>query len=403
MHDLWLVARHEYLQRAGKRSFLLGAFSLPFLMIVVIGVTVMVTNGGHRAATIGYVDGAGILGEAQLPAATADESRLNVRSFSDGDAARLALEQREIQAFYVLPPDYLDTHEVELYHWDKAPDASLQTGFGQFIRSGLVSGLPAAEQVRLIEGPQVTLRSLDGARAFSSGEALNLVVPFVVALVFMITVMTSASYMLQVVADEKENRTVEVLITSVSPEQLIGGKALGLMGVTLTQLGIWLLAIMLALAVGARFVEPMRGLGMPWGSLLVIAIFFVPAYALVAGLMTAIGSAVAEVRQGQQIAGLLNLMFMLPLFLSALLFTDPNSPLMVALTLFPTTAFVTVSLRWGMSAIPAWQMMISWLSVLGSALLSIWAAARIFRYGMLRYGQRLSLSEALTPLARRVR
>ena len=258
-----------------------------------------------------------------------------------------------------------------------------------------MAGLPEAARQRLIEGPQVTLRSFDGARTIRAGEGLNLVIPFVVALIFVLVVMTSASYMLQVVADEKENRTVEILITSISPEQLIGGKALGLMGVALTQIAAWLVAVVLAIWVGARFVGPMRGIQVPWDTMLVIAVYFLPAYALVVGLMTVIGSAVGEPQQGQQIAGVLNMLFMLPLFVSALVFTDPNSPLMVALTLFPTTAFVTVSLRWGLSAIPAWQMLLSWSLMVASALLSVWAAARIFRAGMLRFGQRLSFGEVL--------
>jgi ABC-2 type transport system permease protein len=63
----------------------------------------------------------------------------------------------------------------------------------------------------------------------------------------------------------------------------------------------------------------------------------------------------------------------------------------VALTLFPTTAFITVTMRWGLTVIPLWQLVVSWLLLVGSAGLSVWAAARILRVGMLRYGQRLTV------------
>jgi ABC-2 type transport system permease protein len=123
----------------------------------------------------------------------------------------------------------------------------------------------------------------------------------------------------------------------------------------------------------------------------VIGAFFVPGYTLVGGLMTAIGSAVTEQRQGQQIAAILNLIFMAPFFLVALVLAQPNSPLMVAMTLFPPTAFLTVALRWSISVVPWWQLAASWLLLAAAAGLSLWGSARILRAGMLRYGQRLSL------------
>jgi ABC-2 type transport system permease protein len=111
---------------------------------------------------------------------------------------------------------------------------------------------------------------------------------------------------------------------------------------------------------------------------------------LVAGLMTAIGSAVTEVRQGQQIAGIVNLLFVAPLFVLPVLLETPNSPLAVGLTLFPTTSFVTVTMRWSLAAVPLWQMAASWAILVLTALLSMWASAQIFRVGMLRYGQPLT-------------
>ena len=133
----------------------------------------------------------------------------------------------------------------------------------------------------------------------------------------------------------------------------------------------------------------------------VIGAFFLPGYALVGGIMTAIGSAVTEHRQGQQIAAILNMIFMAPFFLVALLMAQPNSPLMVALTLFPLTAFLTVVLRWSVSIVPWWQLAVSWVLLVAAAGLSLWGSARVLRAGMLRYGQRLSLRGVLDAIAAR--
>jgi ABC-2 type transport system permease protein len=272
------------------------------------------------------------------------------------------LEQEAIQAYYVLPPDYLQSRQMELYF---------------------------------------TVRTLDGTREIGSGNIVNVILPFVAAFLFFFTVMTSAGYLLQVVSEEKENRTMEILITSLTPEQLIGGKAAGLMAVSLTQLGIWLLAIAIGVAVGAQFYEPLRMIRIPWTFVLVIGLYFLPAYALIAAMMTAIGGAATEMRQGQQIAGILNRLFILPMLLAALVFTNPDSPVLVFFTLFPTTSFVTVMLRWATSAIPVWQLAASWLLLVVSAGLGTWASARIFRAGMLHYGQSLNLRAALSAVRSR--
>jgi ABC-2 type transport system permease protein len=215
---------------------------------------------------------------------------------------------------------------------------------------------------------------------------------------FVVAIMTSSGYLLQAVTTEKENRTMEVLVTSMTPEQLLGGKALGLMGVSLTQLGLWAITAVVGLVVAARLSGEVRLGRMPWSTAGVILAYFVPAFALVGGTMAAIGSAVSEYRQGQQIAGILSIMFMAPLFLIALIMTEPNSPIIVALTLFPTTAFLTVVLRWSVTIVPLWQMVASWLLLVAAAVGSVWAAARILHVGMLRYGQRLDLGEVVAAL-----
>jgi len=110
---------------------------------------------------------------------------------------------------------------------------------------------------------------------------------------------------------------------------------------------------------------------------------------------------VGELQQGQQIAGLVNLIFMLPILLAAVLMQDPAGPLAVFLTLFPTSSFLTVALRWGLGTIPVWQMVAGWVLLVAATLLMFWAAARIFRAGMLRYGQPLSLKAALASVRRR--
>lgn len=391
MGKLWLVAKQEYVSRVRQRSFLVGTFSILALIALIMGVTAIIVIGGRDDRPIGYVDHAGVFGTQ--PASSAAEGPA-IWAFIDEVAAREALEAGVIQAFYVLPEDYLSRHEVTLFYGKNQPGERARGAFDEALRAALAASAragraPADVRQRLIEGSQVTLRSLDGRRQIDPSSIVDALMPFLAGFLFIMATMSSSGYLLQALTAEKENRTAEVMITTLRPMQLVGGKSLGLMAVSLTQLVIWLVVAVAALAVAGRFVPELRGLHVSPGLLGVILLYFLPAFALIAGIMTAIGAIMPDQQQGQQIAGLLNLMFFVPYFLVAIFIANPNGPLAVALTLFPTTAFTAITVRWGMTTIPTWQLAASWVILVASATLCIVFAAQIFRVGMLTYGQRL--------------
>lgn len=391
MRNFWLMAKHEYRKMVTKRSFLLGTLSIPLIMILAIGLTIFITVRGEDSRPVGYVDHAGILAAAVNPPPTVNDDMVELRAFPDEATATQALTDGDIQAYYVLPADYLESRSVQLYYWDDSPASRVRASFSDFIRANLASVEPVERQQLLLEGPKLIVRSADGGREIDSNNPINFVLPFAAAVLFIFVVMGSAGYLLQVVTDEKENRTMEVMITSMTPLQMIGGKALGLMAVSLTQLLIWLVIGTGLVVIGANYVPLLASITIPWSLLIIVAAFFLPSYALVAGMMTAIGGAVTELQQGQQIAGILNLLFLAPFFFIVLFMEQPNSPILVGLTLFPTTAFFSVMMRWALSVVPMWQVVASWLILVGTAVLSIVVSARIFRVGMLRYGQALRL------------
>jgi ABC-2 type transport system permease protein len=271
------------------------------------------------------------------------------------------------------------------------------------VRLNLVASFSPAVRERLLAGPRITVRDLDSGRTFSADSFATIVLPIVASFLFFFATMSAASYMLRVVADEKENRTIEVVITSVTPAQLIGGKAAGLLAATLTQLLIYLVTVAAGLAVAAPRVAALRQVAVPWAYLGLMALFFLPAYVLVSAIMIAVGAAVTEVQQGQQVGAILNLLFMIPIFILPVLIENPGHPAAVFMTLFPITSFLTISLRWGLGTIPAWQLGVSWVLLSAAAIGLVWAAAGILRVGMLRYGQPLTLRAAAAAIRRRGR
>ena len=398
MRSLWLVAKHEYRRTVLRRAFVLVTLAIPLGMVALIALAISVAMMSENNLPVGYVDKAGILDvtrHATLP--NADE-RIEVRAFPDEEAALAALELEEIQAFFVFPSDYPNTLETDLYYLEEPPSNDVWGDFSSFVRVNLVATYPAEVRNRLFEGPNITVHDIVSNREFSESSMINVILPFVATFFFFVATMSASGHMLQVVAKEKENRTMEIMITSVTPGQLIGGKTVGLLAAALTQLSIYVIAAVVGLIVAAPRVEALQQLTVPWAYLGVMALFFFPAYALVGAVMVAIGGAVTKVQEGQQVAGILNLFFMAPVFLLTVIFKNPAAPVVVFLTLFPTTAFMTISLRWGLGTVPLWQIGVSWVLLVATTIFMVWAAARVFRAGMLRYGQPLNLKAAVAVI-----
>ena len=398
MRNYWLVAKHEYRRMVFRRGFLLATLLVPVGMAAIVFLAYLVETLAEDDSAIGYVDTPAIFDPAMQRTLPDAEDRVEIIEFAAEEDALLALEGGEIQAFFVFPANYPESLKTDIHFDEDPPGSDVWREFDDFVRVNLLAALSEEEQLRLLEGADITVIDVTSDREFSETGVINIILPFAATFFFVFATMMAAGYLMGVVATEKENRTMEIVISSVTPGQLIGGKALGLLAGALTQLSIYVLAIVIALRVASPYVEMLQLVVVPWNYLALMAAFFLPAYALLASIMIAIGGAVTESQQGQQVAGILNMLFLLPLFLIPLFFTSPGHPLVVALTLFPTSSFLTVSLRWGLGTVPIWQLGLSWILLVGTMFVMLWVAVRIFRAGMLRYGQPLSVRGAVASL-----
>ena len=401
MRKLYLVAKHEYLKLVKRRSFLLSTLGIPVLLGIIMAVSIVASLGKRGELPVGYVDKAGVFAETLTLSTSENKQAVVFQAFDTEDAALDKLQLNQLQAVYILPEDYQQTGKVALFYVGQRPSEIVQADFNKYLKTHLLASQPAQVQIRLLEGTNLIIRSADGSREFDSRNIVTFFIPFIAAFLFIIAVMSASGYMLEAVTKEKENRTIEILATSLKPESLIGGKAIGLMGVGLTQLGIWAITGIVGLIVLGRFYEQIASIHVPWSTLAVVGAFFLPAYALMSGMMTIIGSIVPDAKQGQQISGIINLLFTSPFFFLALIMAKPNHPIVIGLSLFPTTAFITITMRWAMTTIPTWQLISSLSLLIIFAIFSIWVAARIFRYGMLRYGQRLNVKQMFIALRNR--
>jgi ABC-2 type transport system permease protein len=269
--------------------------------------------------------------------------------------------------------------------------------FYNFLAVNLLSGMDASIKERVLASDETIIRSADGSRSISSKNGWFMIfIPMLAAIGFFIAMFTAGGYLMQAIVEEKENRTMEVMMTSVSPNQFMAGKILADISIGLTQIFAWLVFIILAVKLGLNSIELLQGIQIPGQVLWLCLLILLPAFVMVSAFMALIGATVSEASEGQQMIGLISLPIWIPFMLIAIIIENPNSPLAVGLSLFPLTAPITMMLRQGVTVLPAWQIALSSFILIVSAVGAIWLAGRAFRLGMLRYGKRLAWGEILS-------
>ena len=241
------------------------------------------------------------------------------------------------------------------------------------------------------------MRAMDGSREINSTNGfIGILIPIISAFGFIVAMFTTGGYLVQAVVEEKEIRTMEVLMTSVSPNQFMTGKILADISIGLTQIIVWLIFIIIGVKIGGIYIEMLRDIQIDPQVIVLCLVILLPTFVMVAAFMALIGSTVTEAREGQQMSGLLSLPIWIPYMMIAILLENPNSTLAVVFSLVPMTSSLTMLIRQGVTTIPAWQIGISSLIMVACAAGAIWLAGRAFHLGMLRYGKRVSLREVFS-------
>jgi len=394
MKKVGLVFKYEYLRHVLRKRFIFALLSFPMLFVFIIVLGIIMVLVEYNPHPVGYVDLSGLLVHPVVLPAEKDTPfpPLQIKRYENEASAKAALLGKQIQAYFVIGADFQQSGIMRLYALD-TPSNSAQSQFTDFIRANLLVGQPLEIVNRLLLGPAMSVRSSGGTRNGSENQFLNMLLPLAGGFLFLIAVNTSGGYLLRALVEEKENRTMEIIITSLSPAQLMAGKIAGNLCVGLTQLLAWIVFGLAALWVGARFVFPDLSLHLDSSFILLNLATFIPAFVMVAALMAAAGATATESREAQQVAGLFTIPMMVPFWLTTPLMMNPNSALSVGLSLFPLTAPVSLPLRAAVTTLPAWQIAASLGLLCALAAASIWFAGRAFRMGMLRYGKRLSWKE----------
>ena len=335
--------------------------------------------------------GAATLSLEPLPADTDPEAAKGPILEAEGkerDAAanpRLALAV--IPPGAVVPPEGGEFAPFDLFVAAKL-DPEIQEDIRDQVARAIVDarveavGLETAHIRRLIDRPRTEVKVVTSEGERASNEVAAIMIPMGFMFLLWISVFTGGQYLLNSTVEEKSSRVMEVLLSAVSPLQLMVGKILGQMAVA----GVILLAYTL-LGIGSlvafrqdHLIEPL--------TFAYLVIFFVIAFFLIAALMAAIGSAVNDMREAGALLGPVMIILVIPMMLWFPISRNPNSTFALVCSFIPPiNPFIMVLRLAGSEKVPAWQVPLSIAVGLLAVVFAAWAAAKVFRIGVLMYGK----------------
>lgn len=432
MNKVWAVIRREFIERVRTRAFLLSTLLFPVFigaMMVLPALLLTKTSGVKRVAVL---DGTSVAFGTRV-----NEALLAVKRGSDPDAGaqyeptlvlatgeRLESVRDSLIAVTGLGRDAGPSLNGVLVLTDEGLASGRLQYFGDNAGSiqameeleGTVRPLVTRQRLER-EGvdPMVVMRAIgpvslatqrvaegkltgqSGGATFAIAYAMGFIL-YMALLIYGIQVMTS-------IVEEKTNRIMEVLASSMSPFQMLLGKILGVGAVALLQLGIWAGAAYGATTyrvqlLGVFGVDAAESGGMAGliptipGSLLVVFLtFFVLGFLLYSAMFAAVGSMCNTVQETQQAQFPVMFLIILGLMTMFALLNDPNSPLVMTLSYVPFWTPFVIPIRYSMAPIPILGLLVSGVITILGMLAIVWVAARIYRVGILSYGKRASLKD----------
>ncbi|HSN82242.1 MAG TPA: ABC transporter permease [Polyangiales bacterium] len=408
------IARFELLSVVKRWSYLIATFGLPLFLAgvsgTVLGVqTYFLSQRAAQSSEFGLIDHAGVVDRSGFSPRDGQQvwsaNGSDVVLYDDRDLANQDLASGRLRALYIVQEDYLHSGEVRAIQSEKTPllsmrGTTIEPMLRSLLRKSLLEGrLEADVQERVLTPAHFVRARLgpDGDQTTDLNEALDLLVrttiPLFLGILLLTALLSASGYLVQTVATDKESKIVEVLLSSVSPEEILAGKLLGLGAAGLVQFAVWSSMVVLVAITASTALASV--VAVPWQAISVAPVLFVLGYLFLGSLMLATAALGANAAESQKLTMGWALLAIVPLMVLVVLLEEPHGTAGQVLTWIPFTSPLTVIIRLAVdpSGIAWWEVAGAIAVLLVSTWLSIRIGARLFRVGFLLTGSRPSLAE----------
>lgn len=396
MHNLGTVFKFETIRVLKKPTFWLMALGFPLMFAALYGIMFWSQSTTMQAAKE--------LEKQEFSLSVTDDSKLvrpellmaaKTKTVESKEAGINDVKNGKIDAYIYFPKD-ISKQKVEVYGKDVGLFQNGKYGaVAQSLLSQSVASTVGQAQVAILQN-KVQLSSTTYLDGKEHGGINEMIAPGLFLVIFFMLITFFGNQMLTSSTEEKENRTVEMLLTMVKTDTLITGKILSLMVLALIQMLVIILPVAAGyLAFGSKLQLPNMDL-----SLLVFdpvriglaLVIFLASFMMFTGMLVTLGAMMPTAKEANQWFGLVIMLIFGPFYGITAFVSFPDSPFVKFLSLFPFTAPIPLLLRNAVGNLPAWEGLLGVALLIVAAVLVLWLAVRIFRYGAMSYDSKLSLS-----------
>ncbi|MDP9190560.1 MAG: ABC transporter permease [Acidobacteriota bacterium] len=440
MKKMFVVMKREYLQAVRKKVFIIMTLLFPFLMAGLMVLPGLMMAKGMGQKRIAVLDGTGKLEEAfSRPNAKEPEEKVDAKKEAqkalEGGGRRRGLPSHftieyvnkpgadvekeakpyldrltrdddakdKLEGVFLIPPKALVDQETQLSYYSRAAtDFMTQERLGRLANRSLQSLRMTANGVnpdlveQLLQDLPVDAIQLSRTGEKKTGGELNFIFAFILGALLILPSFIYGQETMRGIVQEKTDRVVEVLVSSVTPMELLTGKILGIASVGLTQIFVWLTMLGLVGAYGAAVVSAadinMAQFVRP-SVFAYFFLFFILAYLTFVCVYAIAGAVCNSEKEAQQFIMPIMMLMMTPWFLMMPIIMSPDAPFAVAFSLAPVFGPITMFVRTTVTEPPVWHLLVSIAVSLATILSFFWITAKIFRIGILSYGKRPTIPE----------
>ena len=398
MHNLSTVIRFEFIRTIKKKTFWLSLLAFPAIFIVVGGAMYLSNSVAEEASERNRDEGfsAQILDDSGLILPEVVES-ISASAASSKLQGIAAVRDQEVDAFIYYPADP-SKQEIEVY----AIDAGLMENekytavAKELLRASASTVIDSPQLISIVRGDiQSNLTTYEDGQVAPGFE--RVIAPGIFLMLFYAIIVLLGNQMLTSTTEEKENRVIEMILTTVEARTLIIGKILALVLLGIVQVVVITApAIVAYILAGDRLNLPAVDLGQlqidPWSMLIGLGLFIL-SFLLFTGILVAIGAAVPTAKEANNFFGVAIFAMFIPLYAISAIISDPSQLIVQIFSYFPLTAPVTLMVRNAIGNLPGWEAAIG-ISILAvCSVIALAVATHTFRYGTLEYDRKLSWKE----------
>ena len=423
MQKILKIARREYIETVKTKAFIFGIIMLPIMIGLIIFFIrrmspekagpqppVKVTVNDLSGEIVDEIKASFEKHNQKNPKRQIQFHQLEIQQNSEAveEQARNKLRQGQVDVYVVLDRDVLDgSGKIHLYTYkQKASNIDILSSIEYIFYKTVVNqrykmqnlSQELLEKLRNVPIERVEIGSAEGQDRVQSktDTVMKMMIPFFFMYLMFLGIFISGQQIISSVIEEKSSRVIEVLLSAVSPFELMAGKILGLAGTGLTLVSLW---------AGAAFLTARsQGLNIEITAQFVFyfAIYYIFGFLLVSSILAGAGSVCNTIKETQSLMMPMTMIFIIPLLSWMKVVHDPNGLMSRVFSFLPPLTPLVMVLRLS-SGSEIWigEIIASIILLAASVFVAIWAAAKIFRTGILMYGKRLSVREICRCLLQR--